>query len=79
VHDHHCHCGGDARGHEIDHREGGIEGNGCFMNDAKFQIPNYKFQTNPKSQLPMTERILFGILDFEHWNLFVAWCLEFGA
>jgi len=49
------------------------------MNYAKFQIPNYKSQTNPKSQSPMTETILFGILDFGHWNLFVVWCLEFGA
>ena len=27
----------------------------------------------------MTEMILFGSLNFVNWNLFVIWCLEFGA
>ena len=27
----------------------------------------------------MTETILFGSLNFVYWNLFVIWCLEFGA
>jgi hypothetical protein len=27
----------------------------------------------------MTKTILFGILNFAHWNLFVIWCLSFGA
>ncbi len=27
----------------------------------------------------MTETIMFGILNFGHWNLFGIWCLEFGA
>jgi hypothetical protein len=45
-----------------------------MMLNSKSQIPN-------KSQIksPMTETILFGILDFGHWSLFVVWCLEFGA
>ncbi len=27
----------------------------------------------------MTKIIFFGILEFEHWNLFVIWCLGSGA
>ena len=27
----------------------------------------------------MTKTVLFEILNFEHWNLFGIWCLEFGA
>ena len=27
----------------------------------------------------MTETILFEVLDLDHWNLFVIWCLELGA
>jgi hypothetical protein len=27
----------------------------------------------------MTKMILFGILNLAHWNLFVVWCLGFGA
>jgi hypothetical protein len=27
----------------------------------------------------MTETILFRSLSFVYWNLFVIWCLEFGA
>jgi hypothetical protein len=51
------------------------------MNYGKFQIPNYKSQTNPKSQSPMTETILLGILDFGHSCLPAGRgiCLWFGA
>jgi hypothetical protein len=27
----------------------------------------------------MAETILIGVIEFCYWNLFVIWCLEFGA
>jgi hypothetical protein len=44
------------------------------MEAGKFQIPNYKFQINPKSQSPMTKE--FG-LKFCIWNIEIY--LLFGA
>jgi len=41
----------------------------------KFQIPNYKFQTNSKSQIPNSKRFGFWSLEFEYCLLFGAWDL----
>ena len=46
---------------------------------TKFQIPKTKLQIIPKLQIQMTETILFRFSNFGDWNLFVIWCLEFGA
>jgi hypothetical protein len=42
-------------------------------------IANSKSQINPTLKCPMTKTVLFGISNFGDWNLFVIWCLEFGA
>ncbi len=44
----------------------------------KSQIPNHKFQINPKFQFQMTKNF-FSVWNSGHWNLFVIWCLEIGA
>jgi hypothetical protein len=46
---------------------------------AKFQIPKLKSQIISKLQIQMSETILFRFSNFGDWNLFVIWCLEFGA
>ncbi len=45
----------------------------------KFQIPNLKFQINSKLQFQMSQKVLFRISNFGHWELFGIWCLAFGA
>jgi hypothetical protein len=43
---------------------------------SKSQITSSKFQTNPNiqvSKLIYSKAVLFGILNFGHWNLFGAW------
>jgi hypothetical protein len=56
---------------------------------SKFQFSNPKSKINSKHQYPMTpsphpspqwgEGWGEGVLNLVHWNLFVIWCLEFGA
>jgi hypothetical protein len=45
----------------------------------KSQIPNPKSQIISKFQFPITQTVLFGALNFDHWNLFGIWYLRFGA
>jgi hypothetical protein len=46
------------------------------MNKGKFQIPKFKFQTNPKTQIPNSKlAAMFGSLGF--WSLEFIWDLEF--
>jgi hypothetical protein len=49
------------------------------MTLSKFQITNFKSQISSKSQFQMTETNFFEISNLSHWNLFVIWCLGFGA
>jgi len=41
----------------------------------KLEIPNAKFQINPKPQNLMTETTLFEFLNLDDWNLLVIWNL----
>jgi len=53
-----------------------------IKDDKAIKIPNLKSQIPNKSQITMTKiPNNRGVCDFEFgdWNLFVIWCLEFGA
>ena len=42
------------------------------------QIPNHKIQIAIKLQIQNRKTHAYGCLEFDHWELFVIWCLFFG-